>query len=160
MWQLHASMVTHTVALFGQSNGRTKAVEIRPIRKLIDMTIRTSTIEDLDEEDTLKELSKEEPTPTNMDLKADEIDHEEHKELVLSIKNLEKNMTQTTEQVGNTKESTQKEANRKTDNIVKNDTIRTKAEPDVRSGHSLSIQLGWSDYLAGINCQLPICIWN
>ena len=117
-----------------------KKVELRTMKRVIDMTIRTSTIEDLDEEDILQELSDgEETNPPQNDPKTDdEIDHEKAKELVLNVETLEDIVD---------RKETEEEKNRREE--------RDKAElltselQRAASGR-ISIRHGWSSFMRGI----------
>ena len=118
-------------------------VLVRTTKKVIDMTIRSSTIEDLDEEDVLQELSDEEDKTTSSDQDTktgDEIDHEKHKELVLNVETLEQN------------------------NVVEEDA-RSTTEERHQSHHHLeseferansgriSIKHGWASFMRGTRPQ-------
>ena len=118
-------------------------VLVRTTKKVMDMTIRNSTIEDLDEEDVLQELSDEEDETTSSDQDTktgDEIDHEKHKELVLNVETLEQN------------------------NVVEEDA-RSTTEERHQSHHHLeseferansgriSIKHGWASFMRGTRPQ-------
>ena len=120
-----------TVLHDGNTVCEEKQVALRTTKKVIDMTIRTSTIEDLDEEDILQELSDEDETgPTEEDTKTDDqIDHEKAKELVLNVETLEHNAN---------KEETQEEKS------------TTEERFKARSGR-ISIRYGWSSFMRGIS---------
>ena len=118
-----------------------KKVEVRTMKKVIDMTIRTSTIEDLDEEDILQELSDEEETkpPENDPKTDDEIDHEKAKELVLNVETLEHNAD---------KEEAQEDKN-----ITEEKGKADLRKPEIHRAASgrISIRYGWASFMRGIH---------
>ena len=110
-------------------------VELRKTPKVIDMTIRTSTIQDLDEEDVLQEISDEEKTDEDTKKESDdEIDHEKSKELVLNVDTLEHNED---------KEEAPEEKTEQSETEFKR----------VESGR-ISIRHGWSSFMRGIPYEI------
>ena len=129
-----------TVLHDGDTVCEEKKVELRTMKRVIDMTIRTSTIEDLDEEDILQELSDGEETkpPQNDPKTDDEIDHEKAKELVLNVETLEHNVD---------RKETEEETNRgeERDKVE----LLTSELQRAASGR-ISIRHGWSSFMRGI----------
>ena len=109
-------------------------VQVRTRNRLVDMTIRTSTIESLEDEDTLKSLTDYEGSIETNDQNAkaedmlDEKDYERHEELTLNVNTLELTST------GN-----------------KCVEVKEKHEEEY-TGRRISIMRGWSDYVKGIGC--------
>ena len=121
-------------------------VLVRTTKKVMDMTIRNSTIEDLDEEDVLQELSDEEDETTSNDQdtkNSDEIDHEKHKELVLNVETLEhKNV------VENDARSTSEERHQSHHHL--------KSEFERAASNRISIKHGWASFMKGTTLGLEI----
>ena len=129
-----------TVLHDGENVCEEKKVELRSTKRVIDMTIRTSTIEDLDEEDILQELSDgEETKPTETTTKTDdEIDHEKTKELVLNVETLEHNVDRKA-----TEEEKKRAEERDKAKLLTSELQRAA------SGR-ISIRYGWSSFMRGI----------
>ena len=118
-------------------------VLVRTTKKVIDMTIRNSTIEDLAEEDVLQELSEEEDKTTSSDQDTktgDEIDHEKHKELVLNVETLEHNNV-----VENDARSTTEERHQSHHHL--------KSEFERANSGRISIKHGWASFMRGTRPQ-------
>ena len=121
-------------------------VLVRTTKKVMDMTIRNSTIEDLDEEDVLQELSDEEDETTSNDQdtkNSDEIDHEKHKELVLNVETLEHNNV-----VENDARSTSEERHQSHHHL--------KSEFERAASNRISIKHGWASFMKGTTLGLEI----
>merc|ERR1712126_380835 len=107
-----------------------------------DMTIRTSTIEDLDEEDTLKELDVKEIYPEHKE--ADQTDFVRHSEVLLSAEMLEER-SQNINTFGTN-------SNLEIENTNMKD-LKMTVNP--KRSEEVPLKLGWSDFVtdAVVQCK-------
>ena len=114
----------------------TETVVTRTTRRLIDLTVRKSVIENIDEEDTLKELTEEAqhiPTDWNKEI-PDEKDYGNQTELVLNVEKLAKAHEEVV-----TNDDLAKEVSKMKDKVKKQ-----------KRPVNLDIKQGWTDFIEGI----------
>ena len=115
----------------------TETVVTRTTRRIIDLTVRTSVIENIDEEDTLKELTEEAqhiPTDWNREM-PDEKDYGMQTELELNVEKLAK---------AHEEDATNNALAKEVSKMKDKDNGKQQKRPV-----NLDIKQGWSDFIEG-----------
>ena len=115
----------------------TETVVTRTARRIIDLTVRTSVIENIDEEDTLKELTEEAqniPTDWNKEIQ-DEKDYGKQTELELNVEKLAK---------AHEEDATNNDLDKEVSKMKDKDNGKQQKRPV-----NLDIKQGWSDFIEG-----------